>query len=108
MPIISCVSTWLLSLDCILIGALIYRGIEKWWPVTHEIDIHRKWEFGKTSEIEGMFGNFRTFIRRMYHHVSKEKMPEYVREFCVRFSSPELFENPENYLQKSLLPAPID
>jgi hypothetical protein len=89
-------------------GAQIYRKTEQWWPVKHEVDIHRKWEFGRTSEIEGLFGNFRTFIRRMYHHVSAEKMPEYVREFCVRFSSPEIFENPRNYLQKSLLPAPID
>jgi len=89
-------------------GARIYRDIERWWPVTHETDLHKQWEFGKTSEIEGMFGNFRTFIRRMYHHVTAEKMPEYVREFCVRFSSPEIFENPKCYLQKSLLTAPID
>ena len=89
-------------------GAMIYRGIERWWPVRHERDLHAKWEFGKTSEIEGVFGNLRTFIRRMYHHVTAEKMPEYVREFAVRFSSPELFENPRNYLKKSLTFAPID
>ncbi len=89
-------------------GAAIYRGIERWWPVRHERDIHAKWEFGKTSEIEGMFGNFRTFVRRMYHHVTAEKMPDYVREFSVRFSSPELFQNPRNYLKKSLTFAPID
>lgn len=89
-------------------GAAIYRGIERWWPVRHERELHAKWEFSKTSEIEGLFGNFRTFIRRMYHHVTPEKMPEYVREFSVRFSSPEIFENPRNYLQKSLLLAPID
>ena len=89
-------------------GAAIYQGIEKWWPVKHSTDIHRKWEFGKTSEIEGLFGNFRTFIRRMYHHVTPEKMPEYVREFSVRFSSPELFETPFNYLTKCLITAPIN
>lgn len=89
-------------------GALIYRGIEKWWPVRHEQELHAKWEFSRTSEIEGLFGNFRTFIRRMYHHVTPEKMPEYVREFSTRFSSPELFQNPRNYLEKSLSLAPID
>lgn len=87
-------------------GAMIYRGIERWWPVQHGTDIHAKWEFGKTSEIEGTFGNMRTFIRRMYHHVTAEKMPEYVREFAVRFSSPEMFKNPKYYLQKSLTLAP--
>lgn len=79
-------------------GAAIYRGIGRWWPVRHKRELHAKWEFSKTSEIEGLFGNFRTFIRRMYHHVTPEKMPEYVREFSVRFSSPEIFENPLNYL----------
>jgi len=89
-------------------GALIYRGIEKWWPVKHVRDIHAKWEFGKTSEIEGMFGNYRTFVRRMYHHATAEKVPSYVSEFCTRFSSPELFRSPNDYLRKSLSLVPLD
>lgn len=89
-------------------GAKIYRGIDRWWPVVHEYDIHAKWEFGKTSEIEGMFGLMRTFIRRMYHHVPSESMPEYVREFAARFSLPEMFENPRYYLKKTLSLVPID
>jgi hypothetical protein len=89
-------------------GAMIYRGIEKWWPVRHNVDIHAKWQFGKTSEIEGVFGIMRTFIRRMYHHVPSESMPEYVREFCARFSSPEIFENPIIFLKKTLILVPID
>ncbi len=89
-------------------GAFIYKGIEQWWPVRHDTDIHKNWEFGKTSEIEGMFGNYRTFVRRMYHHTTAEKVPEYVREFCTRFSSPELFKSPNDYLLKSLSLAPLD
>lgn len=83
-------------------GAGIYRGVEKSWPVKHKRDIHKRFEFGRTSEIEGMFGNLRTFIRRMYHHVTPEYLPEYVSEFCVRFSSPEIFDSPLSYLTKSL------
>ena len=83
-------------------GAGIYRGIDHWWQVTHRVDIHKKFEFGLTSEIEGMFGNLRTFIRRMYHHTTPEYLPEYVSEFCVRFCSPEIFESPHTYLQKTL------
>jgi transposase-like protein len=83
-------------------GAGIYRGIEHWWPVRHTVDIHRKWEFGKTSEIEGTFGNLRTFIRRMYHHVTPAKLPSVVTEFSLRFCRPELFESPDTYLEKSL------
>lgn len=89
-------------------GAKIYRGIEQWWPVTHRVDLHKKFEFGQTSEIEGMFGNYRTFVRRMYHHHWSENLDEYVREFCFRFSSPEMFENPLFYLEKSLYLVPID
>ena len=87
-------------------GGSIYKKVDHWWPVKHRVDIHRKFEFGLTSEIEGMFGNLRTFIRRMYHHATPEYLPEYVREFCVRFSSPEIFNSPLTYLQKTLSRVP--
>jgi len=83
-------------------GGGIYKGINRWWPVDHQRDIHKKFEFAHTSEIEGMFGVYRTFVRRMYHHHRSINLKEYVREFCFRFSSPELFENPLFYLQKTL------
>lgn len=89
-------------------GASIYRGIGKWWPVRHSRDIHRKFEFAHTSEIEGIFGNYRTFVRRMYHHHWSQNLQGYVREFCFRFSSPELFNSPLFYLKKSLSLVPID
>jgi len=89
-------------------GGAIYKKVGYWWPVTHRVDIHRKFEFGLTSEIEGMFGNLRTFIRRMYHHSTPEYLPEYVREFCVRFSSPEIFHSPLTYLEKTLSRVPLD
>lgn len=89
-------------------GSSIYHGIHKWWPVRHQYDVHRKFEFSKTSEIEGIFGNLRTFIRRMYHHVTPKRLPEIVSEFCYRFSSPEIFDNPYNYLSKSLTLVPFD
>ena len=89
-------------------GAAIYKTIDHWWPVLHERDIHARWEFSRTSEIEGTFGNLRTFIRRMYHHSTPEKLPDYVREFCARFSLPEMFENPRYYLKKTLSLVPID
>jgi len=88
-------------------GAAIYHGIDKWWPVEHQYDIHRRWEFELTAEVEGMFGVLRTFIRRMYHHVTVDKLPELVGEFCFRFSHPEMFENPQYYLKISLRLVPI-
>jgi len=88
-------------------GAGIYKSINRWWPVKHKVDIHKKFEFGLTSEMEGMFGNLRTFIRRMYHHTTPQYLPEYVSEFCVRFSSPEMFTSPNVYLAKTLSPVPF-
>jgi hypothetical protein len=29
------------------------------------MNLHAKWEFGSASEIEGLFGKLRAFIRRM-------------------------------------------
>ena len=72
-------------------GASIYKQSERTWPVDHTRDIYSKFEFEHISEIECMFGILRTFIRRMYHHVTPEKFPDYVREFCFRFSNPEMF-----------------
>lgn len=79
-------------------GAGIYKNINTWWPVYHNRDIHKKFEFAHTSEIEGIFGVLRTFIRRMYHHVTVAKLESVVREFCYRFSHPEMFDSPYEYL----------
>ena len=87
-------------------ASTIYQDIEKYYPVTHTSDIHIKFEFKNTSEIEGMFGVFRTFIRRMYHHVTMEKFPDYMSEFYLRFSHPEIFDSPYQYLLITLKLAP--
>lgn len=79
-------------------GAGIYKEINNWWPVYHNRDIHKKFEFAHTSELEGMFGVLRTFIRRMYHHVTVAKLPSVIGEFCCRFSHPEMFDSPYEYL----------
>jgi hypothetical protein len=83
-------------------GARIDKAIERWWPVSHKRDLHNKWEFELTSEIEGAFGNLRTFIRRMYHHTTPEYLPSIVGEFCHRFSHPKIFDSPLTFLQNAL------
>jgi len=83
-------------------GGAIYKGISNWWPVDHKYEIHKKFEFALTSEIEGLWGNFFTFIRRMYHHVTKEKMEDMAQEFTARSVFPEWFQSPEKFLQMSI------
>lgn len=83
-------------------GAMIYRAIHNWWPVNHEYERHNRFEFELTSEIEGVWGNFTTFIRRMYHHVTKDKIEAVLKEFQARFCFPKWFESPVDYLEISL------
>lgn len=89
-------------------GSPIYEAIDEWWPVKHRTDIHKNFQFGLTSEIEGLFGNLRTFIRRMYHHVTPNYLPELVAEFSLRFSHPELFESPLEYARMTVKLVPFD
>lgn len=79
-------------------GSKIYKNIDANWQVEHYSEIHKRFEFTNTSEIEGMFGVLRTFIRRMYHHVTYAKFPEVMCEFYYRFSHPEIFSSPYEYL----------
>lgn len=84
-------------------GSGIYIGCKNWWPIkNHKRDIHNKWEFSLTSEIEGIWANLRTFIRRMYHHVTLEKLPKVVAEFEARFSHKEIFNSVPTFLKNSL------
>lgn len=83
-------------------GGSIYRGCEDWWPVKHSREKHSKFEFEITSEIEGLWGVLRTFIRRMYHHVTFKKLSKVVAEFEARNSRVEIFENPLNFFKNTL------
>jgi len=86
-------------------GNPIYKELDL--PITHESEIHKQFEYTKTSETEGLFGVLRTFIRRMYHHVTVEKFPDYMSEFYFRFSHPEMFKSPRYFLTKTLYLVPI-
>jgi hypothetical protein len=92
--------------DLLTDGGGVYSGIGKLWPVTHYRDIHSKFEFAQTSEIEGVFGNLRTYIRRKYHHVTCSKLADVVAEFEATFNHPELFKSPNKYLEKALFLVP--
>jgi len=83
-------------------GSSIYKACENFWPVKHERDIHKKFEFKETSEIEGLWANFRTFVRRMYHHVTLKKLIKIVAEFEARFSQKEIFNSVLTFLENTL------
>jgi transposase-like protein len=78
-------------------GGAIYRGIGNWHKLRHTYEIHSKFQFTLTSEIEGLWACLRTFIRRMYHHVTRYKLEDLVSEFCLRFRQDKIFKSPEDY-----------
>jgi hypothetical protein len=88
-------------------GAAIYRGVGNWHKLKHSYELHKKWEFSLTAEIEGVWGNFRTFVRRMYHHVTRYKLKAVVAEFCLRFSQHKIFQTPYDYLALCLKQQPF-
>lgn len=83
-------------------GSGIYKGCDNWHKLKHQYEIHSKFQFSLTAEIEGLWGVFRTFIRRMYHHVTRYKLSKIVSEFCLRFRQHILFNSPYEYLSLSL------
>lgn len=89
-------------------GGSIYKGMDKNLGIAaHTYEARNRFEFSLTAEIEGLWGVFRTFIRRMYHHVSAEKLEQYVCEFCLRFCRDEIFESLLNYGKICLCPCPL-
>jgi len=78
-------------------GSGIYKGIGNWHKLKHQYEVHSKFEFSLTAEIEGIWGVFRTFVRRMYHHVTVYKLENIVAEFCLRFRQDEIFNSPSDY-----------
>jgi len=87
-------------------GSAIYKKIESYWKLNHKSEIHKKWEFELTAEIEGLWGNLFTFIRRMYHHVTPDKIEIIVGEFVARTTNPEWFYTPSAFLKVSLTKVP--
>lgn len=83
-------------------GNGVYRGIGNYWPVNHQYERHNRFEFSLTAEIEGVWGNLTTFIRRMYHHVTRQQIADVLREFAARQSYAEWFESPGQFFQISM------
>ena len=81
-------------------GLLSYSDIE-WMGYGHDFEIHEKGEIKKTTPIERVWGLFKTFIMRTYHHIWKEKLQEYLVEFQVKFIHRKNIKNPL-YLAKML------
>ena len=70
-----------------------------WCGYTHQTEYHNLHQFTLTSSIERIWALLKTFIRRRYHHVTKEKLSEYLAEFQFKFLHKETHKTPRQFAQ---------
>ncbi len=87
-------------------SATCYEGIDEFFGYIHEACNHSKFVFGPTNRIEGIWSILKRHIRRTYHHVWKEHLPQLLWEIEARINTPQMFRNPLTYLQSSLVVVP--
>jgi transposase-like protein len=80
-----------------------YNGI-RWMGYGHRLENHSKFELKYSVPIERLWALFKTLIRRTYHHIWKEKLPEYLVEFRARFNHRKIVSNPALLLTYLLNP----
>jgi transposase-like protein len=78
-----------------------------WLGYGHECEVHEKGQLEKTVPIERVWGLFKTFYRRSYHHINKETLSEYLVEFQFKFIHRKMRSNPL-YIAKILTKAVPD
>lgn len=84
-----------------------YYGIERFHGFVHEVANHSNGNFGPTAHAENIWSRCDRFIIRVYHQVQKHRLKNILLELQARFSIPELFINPQAYLQFALERVPL-
>lgn len=88
-------------------GAMCYEGIDEFFGYRHVECNHSEYIFGPTNHIENVWSRMKRMIRRTYHHLHREWLPSFLREFEARINAPELFTSPNVYLSNCLVTVPI-
>lgn len=74
-----------------------YNDLE-WYGYGLRRENHSRFQLKYSCPIERVWALLKTFIKRTYHHIWKEKLPEYLVEFKARFNHREIVSNPHNLL----------
>ena len=86
-------------------GHLAYSDLD-WCGYTHQTEYHKLNQFALTSDIERIWALFKTFLRRRYHHVTKEKLQGYLTEFQFKFLYKQIHKNPLTFAHFLTTPVP--
>jgi transposase-like protein len=76
----------------------------QWMGYGHQKENHSKFELKLSVPIERVWALFKTLIKRTYHHIRKETLPEYLVEFRARFNHKQIVNIPANLLAYLLNP----
>lgn len=77
-----------------------------WCGYTHQTEYHNLNQFRFTSAIERIWALLKTFLRRRYHHITKEKLPGYLAEFQYKFLYRKTHKNQQQFAQFLFTPVP--
>lgn len=75
-----------------------YENITEFFGYGHTVVNHSMGHFGATNRIENLWMRLRRFIRKVYHHIWKERLPRLLHEFQARINHPEAFVSPSSFL----------
>lgn len=75
-----------------------YQNLTEFFGYGHEWVNHSIGSFGLTNRIENVWMCLRRLIKKMYHHIWKEHLPNLLREFQARRSYPAAFTNQLSFL----------
>lgn len=84
-----------------------YYGLESFHGIVHDVGNHSTGNFGPTAMAENIWSRVDRFLLRVYHQVQKHRVPQMLVELQARFSKPELFIHPFDYLQFALSRVPL-
>ena len=76
-----------------------YEHVQNFFGYAHEICNHSQGHFGPTNQIEGVWMCLRRFIRKVYHHIWKEHLPQILKEFQARWNHQTAFTDGYAFLQ---------
>jgi transposase-like protein len=77
-----------------------------WMGYGHDHEIHDQGQFKKTVPIERVWALLKTRLKRTYHHINKEKLPEYLSEFQSKFLTRKTINNPQDLAKILIKPVP--
>jgi transposase-like protein len=74
------------------------------YDYSHEAWNHSIGQYAGTNQIERVWSEIKRYLRKLYGCIPTKHLAQILKEWEARHNFPELFNNPLNYLQATLVP----